>query len=74
MATQTIRQRETIAIPRVSGNKLERVGEFISVVVDVLRPYVCAPLVAYAERKLPETYAPMEKVVFDAYRWGMPLY
>ena len=71
MATQAIRQVETIAIPGVST--IERVGEFISAAGESLRLYIGAPFGIYAEGKLPESFSPREKAVIDAYRWGIPL-
>ncbi len=72
MAAQTIRRRETIAIPAVSGNNIERVGEFIGVVDEVLRLHFGAPFGTYAEWKLPENFSPREKAVIDTFRWGIP--
>ena len=68
MAAQTIRQREANAIPGVSRKTIERIGEFISVVGEVLMINIRAPFVAYAQGKRPESFSPREKAVIDPYR------
>ena len=73
MATQIIRQRETSAIPGISGDKIERVREFISAVGEVLRLGIGAAFGTYAEVKRPESFSPTERAGIDAYRWGMHL-
>jgi len=73
MATQIIRQRETSAIPGISGDKIERVREFISAVGEVLRLHIGAPYGTYAVGKPSESISPTEKAVIVAYSWGMYL-
>ena len=70
MATHTIRQAESIAIPGISRKNIERIGEFISAVAEDLRVHVGIPFGNYSEGKPPESVSPMEKAVFDVYRWG----
>ena len=74
MATQTIRQQETTAIPGISRKNIERAGEHISAVGKVLSLFIFAPLGTHPEVKLSESMTPMEKAVTDAFRWGVPLF
>ena len=72
MATQIIRQQGANAIPGISRNNVERVGEFIGVVGEVLRLHFGAPFGTYAEWKFPENFSPREKSIVDTFRWGIP--
>ena len=74
MATQTIPQQETTAIPGISRKNIERAGELISAVGEVLSLFISAPFGTHPEVKPPESMTPTEKAVTDAFRWGNPLF